>query len=40
MLFLFVLQFHDITERENIGQNLLNDIYVKFLHYFDVYENM
>ena len=30
----------DITERENTDQNLLDEITVRFLYYFDVYENM
>ena len=30
----------DITERENIDQKLLDEINVRFLHYFDAYENM
>ena len=30
----------DITERENIDQNLLDEITVRFLHYFNVYEIM
>ena len=30
----------DITDRENIYQNLLDEINVRFLHYFDIYENM
>ena len=30
----------DITERENTDQNLLDEITVRFLNYFDVYENM
>ena len=30
----------DIRERENIDQNLLDEITVRFLHYFDVYESM
>ena len=30
----------DITERENTDQNLLHEITVRFLYYFDVYENM
>ena len=30
----------DITDRENIYQNLLDEITVRLLHYFDIYENM
>ena len=30
----------DITDRENFYQNLLDEITVRFLHYFDIYENM
>ena len=30
----------DIIESENIDKNLLNEITFRFLHYFDVYENM
>ena len=30
----------DIKEQENIDQDLLNEVTVRFLHYFDIYENM
>ena len=30
----------DTTERKNIDQKLLDEINVRFLHYFDAYENM